>query len=437
MSDYEFEDRGDIEWNEPGLKSLFKSRGRRCTKQRLYEARASELLAVGDRKEVIRSLAPDLFNLVYEPWQLYQAWSFLAKHNGQAPGRDERRFSQYSRADVWGLVTELSDAIRDGTYRPQREYLKKIDKANGSGKRCLVIQSIVDRVVQRAAFVVLQPLFDKMFVAESFGYRPKRGRLHALAVIEQQIMSKSQRVWLAHDIRDAYGNVRLPQLFELLRDYLPDERLMAFLERVLVSRKVKGLRQGGPLSPLMLNFYLHHLLDLPWRTKCPNSVLVRYADDLCCGGTDVDTVVAHDQALRSLLKPVGMRLKATCDDAVKDLSRGEHLEFLGYRVDLCDGQFRVQILNQSRQRLRQKFRLAHCKNHSQLRADRIARGWLASKAAAYSSCDPLKICRKIHHVARKYGFEEISSVEELKQIWGRAYVGWIQLRESLGLPDPA
>ena len=437
MSDYEFEDRGDIEWNEPGLKPLFDYRGRRPEKLRLYEVRVNELTATGGCKEVIRSLAPDLLKLISEPWLLSESWKFLANHNGQAPGRDRRRFSEYSRAEVWTQVALLSKSIREGTYCPGPERLKPINKENGTGKRPLVIQNIVDRVVQRAAFVVLQPLFDKMFVAESFGFRPRRGRLHALAVIEQQIMSKSQRVWLAHDIRDAYGHVRLPRLFDLLRDYLPDERLMAFLERVLVSRKVKGLRQGGPLSPLMLNLYLHHVLDVPWRTKCPDSVLVRYADDLCCGGTDVDTAVAHDQALRSLLKPVGMNLKATCDDAVKDLSRGDHLEFLGYRVDVCDGQFRVQILNQSLQRLRQKFRLAHCKNHSQLRADRIARGWLASKAAAYSSCDPLEICLRIHHVARDCDFEEITSIEELKQIWGRAHAGWIRVRESFGLPDPA
>lgn len=437
MSDYDLEQRGDIDWSEPGLKPLFDSRGRRSKKLCQYEARVSTLVAVGDSKEAIRSLAPDLLKLISEPWLLFESWSFLAKYNGQSPGRDGRKFSKYSRADVWGLVDVLSSSIQAGTYRPEPDWLRWIDKANGPGKRCLVIQSIIDRVVQRAAYVVLQPLFDKLFVIESFGFRPKRERLHALALIEQQLTSKTQRVWLAHDIRDAYGQVRLPRLFELLHDYLPDSRLMGFLETVLISDKVSGLRQGGPLSPLLLNFYLHHVLDVPWREGQPQAVLVRYADDLCCGGTDVASASIHDQAIRSLLKPVGMKLKATCRDAVKDLSRGDHLEFLGYRVDLCDGQFRVQILDRSWQRLRQKFSLAHCKNDSQLRADHIARGWLTSKAAAYSSCDPLKFCLKIHHVARDCGFEEITSVEELKQIWARAHTGWLKVRESLGTPDHA
>lgn len=374
MSDYDWEERGEIDWNEPGLKPLFDHRGLRSEKLHKYETRVSDLMASSDPKEVIRSLAPDLLKLISEPWLLFESWSFLAKYNGQSPGRDGRKFSEYSRADVWGLVDVLSSSIQAGTYRPELDWLRWIDKANGPGKRCLVIQSIVDRVVQRAAYVVLQPLFDKLFVVESFGFRPKRERLHALALIEQQLTSKIQRGWLAHDIRDAYGHVHLQRLFALLRDYLPDTRLMVFLETVLTSNKVSGLRQGGPLSPLMLNFYLHHLLDLPWRTKCPDSVLVRYADDLCCGAMDVESAVARDKALRSMLEPVGMNLKATCDDAVKDLSRGDHLEFLGYRVDVCDGKFRVQILNQSWQRLRQKLRLAHCKNDSQLRADCIARG---------------------------------------------------------------
>ncbi len=437
MSDYALEERGEIEWNKSGLQPLFGYRGRRSKKLHDYEERVSDLMEAGNPKEVTMSLASNLLELISEPWVIFESWSFLAKHNGQAPGPNRRRFSDYSQAEVWKQVALLSNSIREGTYCPGPERLKRICKENGTGKRPLVIQNIVDRVVQRASFFALQPLLDKVFVAESFGYRPKQGPLHALALLERQIVSKFQTIWMEHDIRDAYGHVGLSQLLDLLRDYLPDERLVAFLERILPSRKVKGLRQGGPLSPLMLNFYLHHLVDVPWRTMCPDAVLVRYGDNMYCGGIDIESAVAHDQSLRSLLKPVGMKLKATCSDAVKDLSRGDHLEFLGYRVDLGDGQFRVQILDRSWQRLRQKFSLAHCKNDSQLRADHIARGWLTSKAAAYSSCDPLKFCLKIHHVARDCCFEEITSVEELKQIWARAYTAWLKVRESLGTPDHA
>lgn len=429
MSGYDFEERSEVKWTEPGLQSLFRHRAPKSNKLRQYEARVRELAAAGAFVESIRSFAPDLLELISEPRTLVDAWTYLAAHGGQAPGPDRRRYCDYSRSEVWALCKMLSVVIRDGSYRPHPEKLKQIPKTSGTGVRTLVLQNVADRVVQRAAFVVLQPLFEPLFVPESFGFRPRRGPLHAVAFAEHITLEESRTVWLAHDIRDAYGHVSIACLLGLLRSYLPCDELMVFLERIITSSKVSGLRQGGPLSPLMLNVYLHHLLDLPWRgVGVPGVVLVRFADDLRCLCRDIDTAKASDEALRRILRPTGMEVKGSIEEAVCDLGRGAADKFLGFQVTLEDGELCKRIPTPSWQQLQRRLSLAHEKHDSQLRADLIVRGWLGSKGPSYPHCDPLKTCLKIHHIARDFAFEEVTNIEDLNRIWLQAYETWLNLR---------
>jgi RNA-directed DNA polymerase len=438
MSDYDFEERGEVNWTEPGLQSLFRHRAPKSSMLRDYKSRVRQLAATGDYKESIRSLSSCLLKLIAEPRVLFDAWTYLAAHGGQAPGPDHRRYADFSRSEVWALCKAISVAIRDGSYRPHPEKLKKIPKQCGTGERTLVLQNVADRVVQRAAFVVLQPLFDPLFLPESFGFRPGRGQLHAVAFAEHIALTESRTVWLAHDIRDAFEHVSISRLLVLLRSYLPCDELMTFLETIISSSKVSGLRQGGPLSPLMLNLYLHHVLDLPWRrVGVPGVILVRFADDLRCLCRDVDTAVASDRALRRLLRPTGMELKAPIEQAVCDLGQGAADKFLGFQVTLEDGELCKRIPSRSWQQLRRRLSLAHEKNDSQLRADSIVRGWLGSKGPTYPYCDAVRTCLKIHHAARYFAFEEVTSIEALQLIWTEAHATWLELREQASMNKSA
>src|SRR5262249_46045260 len=155
-----------------------------------------------------------------------------------------------------------------------------VSKGAGRGERPLVIQSILDRIVQRSCVQVLQPVLDALLDPRSFGFRPGRSHLHALALAERLARSKGLWCWVAVDIKDAFGSVPLNRLLDVVGKYLPDGELVKFLKVVLGGSKRPGLRQGGALSPLMLNLYLHHLLDTRWRELHPELPLLRYADDL-------------------------------------------------------------------------------------------------------------------------------------------------------------
>ena len=180
-----------------------------------------------------------------------------------------------------------------------------VSKGPGRGERPLVLSNIEDRLVEKAIVLVLQPLLDALFDDRSYGYRPGRGHLNALAEVERLALQEQRRVWLTEDVQDAFLHVPVPRLLQVLRKLLPADGLIGLLERVLAPGMLPGLRQGGPLSPLMLNVYLNHVLDRPWRRDHPGLPLVRFADDLlvCCR-TEPQARMAR-AGLERLLVPAG------------------------------------------------------------------------------------------------------------------------------------
>ena len=103
----------------------------------------------------------------------------------------------------------------------------------------------------------------------SFGSRPRRGPLRALGPARDLAIKERRRVWLVADLKDAFSNVPGLRLLPVLRKLLPAAELVDFLGGVLSPGRCPGLRQGGPLSPLMLNVYLNHFLDRPGAATIP------------------------------------------------------------------------------------------------------------------------------------------------------------------------
>src|SRR5262245_28500151 len=227
-----------------------------------------------------RKLAPELFYRITDERSLWLAWGYLGRHGGQAPGPDGLLFGDAQGPLRWQACRALRDDARCGSYAPSLERVLWIDKGPGRGKRPLIIQSILDRIVQRSCTQILQPVIDPLFDARSFGYRPKKSHLHALALAEHLAHSKGLWSWVAVDIKSAFNCVPLKRLLDIVGKPLPDEELVNFLKVILSGSKQPGLRQGGPLSPMLLNIYLHHLLDAPWRDLHPHLPLLRYADDV-------------------------------------------------------------------------------------------------------------------------------------------------------------
>jgi hypothetical protein len=380
-------------------------------------------------------VAPYLLSRIADARTLRLAWDFLAEKGGQAPGPNGHRYGDYYSEEIWGLCRCLERALRAGTYRRGPERVRWIPKASGLGQRPLVLQNIEDRVVQRAVVLVLQPLLDPLFDSRSLGYRPGRGHLHALALAQCLALRQERLVWVAEDIKDAFTNVPLSRLFDILGRLLPDDDLLVLLDRLLSGQGPRGLRQGGPLSPLMLNLYLNHFLDRPWRECQGSAPLIRLADDLLVLCRDVDEAQVAQDTLRQLLVPAGMPLKGQPEDTAHDLGRGESVDWLGYThrkpSEITYRAIAVEITDRAWGRLDDQLALAHTKPDAPLRAAFVVQQWLYQRGPCYLWSDRGNVCRRVAALAHRHAFEELPSPSALRLGWWRAAVRWCELRKRV------
>jgi hypothetical protein len=428
---YEFIFRGDKVWrrdNNPA--TLLHHRG--SPEDLLKRHKRSARRAGQQGLAGIRDLSPHLFGLIADPRILRLAWDHLARKGGQAPGPDGRRYTDYSSAEVWDLCRCLGSALSNGVYRPGPERTRYIDKASGhGGKRPLVIQNIIDRVVQRAMAIVVQPVLDPLFYEYSFLYRPKRSHLDALAHAEYLTLSQRRYVWVKQDIRDAFQNVEIPRLLQILYKYLPSDELRDLCKKVLPSNEVNGIRQGGPLSPLMLNLFLHHFLDHPWRQNIPDIPLIRAADDLLCPCLNEKQAEKGDTELRRFLMPAGMPLKFDSGDAINDIRKNDQTIWLGFGIWKTHHGLGVRIAERSWDRLERYLKLAHTKEHAPLRAQRTILDLLKQRGPCYRWSPPTEIFPRMVALARKFAFDEIPDYADVQSCYQKANARWGRLRKKV------
>lgn len=386
--------------------------------------------ALRDGMHGVRELAPYLFDRVADARTLRLSWDYLACNGGQAPGRNGRRYSDYCSAEVWDLCKCLTEALRCGKYYPGPVRIVEIKKSSG-GTRPLVLLNIADRVVQRAVVIILQPLLDALFDTRSFGYRPKQGHLHALALGEYLTVCQGRRVWITQDIKDAFGHVPVSRLLQVVNKILPDAALLDLLDRILTAYGVKGLPQGGPLSPLMLNTYCNHVLDRPWRRKLPRLPMLRVADDLLITCYSEKQAVKAHEVLTQLLLPAGLPLKYNSQNALHDLGEGVIATWLGFNLSKTKGGLAAEIGIKSWDRLEECLAVAHTKSDSPVRAIHTIKHWLDQRGPCYPWSDRDEACQKIIDCAHQQGFEELPTIQELKQRWQGGYARWCRLRKEI------
>jgi len=226
--------------------------------------------------------------------------------------------------------------LREGRWRPLPARRVFIPKPGREELRPLSIPAVRDRIVQAAVKLVIEPVFEADFLPCSFGFRPKRSQHDALQVLIDESW-RGRRWVLETDIANCFEAIPHSGLMSAIEERVSDRHLLKLLRAMLsagvmadgaVRREVTGTPQGGVVSPVLCNVYLHRL-DRQWATR-GHGVLVRFADDLvvCCH-TKREAEAAIE-SLRSILAEMGLALKAAKTRIVHLREGGEGLDFLGF-----------------------------------------------------------------------------------------------------------
>jgi RNA-directed DNA polymerase len=275
-----------------------------------------------------------LYDKVHRRDVLQRAWGQVRRNNG-APGIDATTLTDVEEYGVSRLLDELEADLKAGAYRPLPARRVFIPKPGSSEQRPLSIPSVRDRVVQAAVKIVLEPVFEADFLPCSFGFRPKRAAHDGLQVLLDESFQGAR--WVVEtDVADCFGAIPHSGLMSAVEERITDRRLLALLRAFLragvmesgsVRREVTGTPQGGPLSPLLCNVYLHRL-DRAWRGAYGR--LVRYADDALVMCRSKGQAVAALARLTVLLADLGLQPKAAKTRIVHLQVGGEGVDFLGF-----------------------------------------------------------------------------------------------------------
>jgi group II intron reverse transcriptase/maturase len=282
---------------------------------------------------------------------LMEAYQRL-RHNAAA-GVDEVTWSQYGE-HLDERLQDLQTRVHRGSYHPQP--VRRVHIPKGDGKtRPLGIPALEDKVVQQAARMLLEPIWEGTFVGFSYGFRPKRSAHNALDALAVAIMKRVSWV-LDADIEAFFDTIDHRHLQAFIEHRIGDTRMVRLLMKwakagVMEEGKLhetqEGTPQGGIISPLLANLYLHYVLDLwalSWRKKHATGEMyvVRYADDFVMAFQKEQDAVAMKRALARRLADFGLKLHpektrviefgrfAKQSRAGRGLAKPETFDFLGF-----------------------------------------------------------------------------------------------------------
>jgi RNA-directed DNA polymerase len=270
----------------------------------------------------------------------------LCRANGGAPGVDGVTFDDLEESGVEPWLAALAAELREETYRPEAVLRVRIAKPDG-GERVLGIPTIRDRVAQQAAKLVLEPIFEADFEPNAYGYRPKRGALDAVKEVHRAIQHGEVHVVDA-DLSKYFDTIPHRELMQSVARRVSDGKMLRLVKMWLTTpaeercdrgRTLRtgsggsgvGTPQGGVISPLLANIYIHRLLKA-WKRfgleRHLGARIINYADDLvilCRSRSGAESAL---KALRWIIDRLGLRLNEQKTHLRH--AREESFDFLGY-----------------------------------------------------------------------------------------------------------
>jgi RNA-directed DNA polymerase len=320
-----------------------------------------------------------LMDKVYALPNLRKAFARV-QANSNAAGVDQVTVEEFERHSEAHL-TQLAQALKDGSYRPQAVRRVWIDKPGSQEKRPLGIPTVRDRVVQAALRAVLEPIFERDFAAQSYGFRPHRGGKDALRRVDTLL--KEGYSWVVDaDLKSYFDTIPWPALMERVKTKVSDGRVLnlleAFLQQgVLESMKTwtpaAGTPQGAVVSPLLSNIYLD---PLDHTLAAAGIEMVRYADDfviLC--RHEADAAAALEQ-VQTWTAQAGLRLHPD-KTRIVDARQAGGFDFLGYHFERGYRWPRPKSLKKFKDTVRSQTRRQSGKPLQAILTDlnRTLRGW--------------------------------------------------------------
>lgn len=330
----------------------------------------------------------------------------LARSNKGAPGIDGRTFEMIEAQEGEALfLADLTDSLRSHTYQASAVLRAWIPKPDGS-ERPLGIPTIRDRVVQTALKLVIEPIFEADFCEHSYGFRPKRSAHQAADAIVQSLLKRRYHV-IDADLSKYFDTIPHAKLMSTVAERINDGLVLGLIKQWLEAPVVEedkhgkqrhkpagngarcGTPQGGVISPLLANIYLH-LLDRIWERHHMEArfgaTLVRYADDLviCCRFSPAKPM----QLLQAVLHRLGLSLNLQKTKVVN--AKAESFDFLGFsfrmRRSRESGKWYPHVgpSKQSTQRFKAKCKKLTGRRLTAMplpqlvvRLNRVIRGWCA------------------------------------------------------------
>jgi RNA-directed DNA polymerase len=369
-----------------------------------------------------------LIDKVSAPRTLLRAFERV-KANGGAAGVDHQTIAMYEQR-LEQQTEYLAQALMEGSYQPAAVRREWIPKPGSREKRPLGIPTVRDRVVEKALQATIEPIFEREFAAQSYGFRPGRGCKDALRRVDQLL--KQGLTWVVDaDLKSYFDTIPHEQLLRLIEEKVADGRVLELIRKYLKQGVLEEMRewqpeagtpQGAVISPLLSNIYLN---PLDHQMAAAGFEMVRYADDfvvLCRSKAEAESALA---VVQQWTAEAGLTLHPE-KTRIVDATQAGGFDFLGYHFERGQRRPRRKSLKKFKDSIRAKTK----RNNGQslrviiAKVNRTTKGWFAyfkhSHRYTFEPLDPFirqRLRSLLRRRSRKYG---IASGSDYKR-WPNAF----------------